>query len=82
MRSKWVNALIRTIVVLVIAHVVLLFLGYFFKADVGWFGMPMIWAHWSDNWMDSILGLALGVAVYLAIYFFFTPDTEQIEEQR
>lgn len=68
MRNLWVNALVKTLIFLVIIHVVLLLLGNFFRTDIGIFNLPMLWAHWSDNWVDAIIGLIATGIIYLIIY--------------
>lgn len=77
MRNRWVNALIKTALFLIIAHIILMFLGFFIRTDIGIFNLPMIWAHWSDNWLDATIGMVLTVIVYFIIYAFFTNDTHE-----
>lgn len=72
MRNRWLDALIKTLIFLVIAHIVFLFLGYFIRTDIGIFNFPMIWAHWSDNWATRIIGLIAAVIIYFVVYSKFT----------
>ena len=77
MRSRWGSALIKTILFLIIAHIILMFLGYFIRTDIGIFNLSMIWAHWSDNWVEATIGLILTVIVYFIIYAFFTNSARE-----
>lgn len=81
MEKRWVNALVKTIIFLVIVHVIFLGLGYFFKTDVGIFNLYMVWAHWSDGWINATIGIAATIITYFVIYFCFTHDeTKNIED--
>ncbi len=79
MRSRWVTALIRTLIFLVVAHVVFLILGPIFNADIGMFRLPMIWAHWTDSWIDICIGLIASVIVYLIIYYKFSGTGRRVD---
>lgn len=68
MINLWLDALIKTLIFLVIIHVVLLLLGSFIRTDIGIFNLPMLWAHWSDNWIDAVIGLIATGIIYLIIY--------------
>ncbi len=70
--SRWLNALIKTAIFIVVAHIIFLILGYFIRTDIGIFNMPMWWAHWSDNVRDAIFGIILTVISYFVIYSCFT----------
>ncbi len=72
MENRWVNALVKTLIFLAIAHVILLILGLFIRTDVGVFGIPMIWAHWSDGWITATIGLVATAITYAIAYFCCT----------
>lgn len=78
MKNRWVNALVKTVIFLVIVHIIFLILGFFFKTDIGIFNLPMVWAHWSDNYRDATIGVIAAVVVYFIIYFFFTKPEEEL----
>lgn len=73
MGNRWVRALVKTLIVLLIVHVVLLLLGFLFGTRIGWFGLPMIWPHWHSAW-ESILAIIAGVILYGCIYVWFTEE--------
>lgn len=77
MNIRWVNALVKTIIVLVIGHIIFLGLGYVFPLDIGIFHLPMLWAHWTDSYTELIIGLILTIPLYLIIYFFFSMGTDE-----
>lgn len=82
MRNRWLSALVKTLVVLLVAHIIFLLFGYFIRTDIGIFGFPMIWAHWTDNWRDLWIGLIASVVVYFVIYSLFTRGShDQIDER-
>ncbi len=72
MRNRWVNALIKTLILLIAVHVVLLIIGYFTGPDRGVFNLPMIWAHWSDGYLDATTGIISTIVLYFIIYILFT----------
>lgn len=82
MKNRWISALIKTVVFLIAAHIILMFLGYFIQTDIGIFNLPMIWAHWSDNWLEATIGMILTVIVYFIVYAFFTNGArEELEDE-
>jgi len=69
MRNHWLSALIKTIIFLVIVHAIFLLLGIFVRPGIGMFGLPMIWAHWTDSWRDAAIGMIATVVIYLIIFW-------------
>lgn len=77
MENRWLNALIKTAILLVIAHIIFLLLGFLIPADIGMLNLPMVWAHWTDSYLDLAIGLVATVIVYLVIYYFFTGNRQE-----
>ena len=71
MENRWGNALIKTLIVVVILHVIMLIAGWLWGTELGWFGIPMIWAHW-HSWGDILLSVVVLVGLYFGIYFLGT----------
>ncbi len=72
MRNRWLDALIKTLVILLISHIIFLLFGYFIRTDIGIFNFPMLWAHWSDNWRDACIGIIGTIILYFVVYFLFS----------
>ncbi|NLG03032.1 MAG: hypothetical protein GX567_04245 [Clostridia bacterium] len=80
MRNRWLSALIKTLIVLLVAHIIFLLFGFFIRTDIGIFNLPMVWAHWTDNWRDVWFGLIGTAILYFVIYGLFTKGSpDQIE---
>lgn len=78
MKNRWINALVKTLVTIVVIHAIMLVLGVVFGTQIGWFNIPMIWAHWhtNGNITTGIVGL---IILYFGIYFFGTRGCDCIE---
>ena len=63
MSNRWVNALVKTIVLLVIVHVIVWI--------VSLFGVGMLWAHWTSIW-GAIITIVCTIIAYFVIYAYFT----------
>lgn len=72
MQNRWLNALFKTFLVLIVAHVLLLILGLFWGGVQSMLGLPVFWAHWSGGIGSSFLAVILLVLLYFVIYAFFT----------
>ena len=75
MRNRWINALVKTLVTVVVLHVIFLIGGWLFGNEIGWFNMSMIWAHWHQA-SDITLGLIGVVLLYCGIYAWGTDGCE------
>ena len=65
MSNRWINALVKFIIVIVIAHVVVLLFGFF-----GGSGYSMLWPH-LNSWGSAIISVIAAVALYFIIYAWF-----------
>lgn len=71
MRNRWVDALVITLVVLLVVHIIMIVLGLIWGMQIGWFGLPMIWAHWEAS-TRAIVAVILLVVLYFCIYAWAT----------
>ena len=69
---RWLSALMKTIILLVVFHVVVVGFGLLFGTRVNIFGLRMFWPHWTSNWMNATIAVIGGVIIYFGIYSFFT----------
>jgi protein-S-isoprenylcysteine O-methyltransferase Ste14 len=74
MNHRWLNALVKTIILLVVFHVVVVVLGVFFGTNINIFGLRLFWPHWTSNWMNVIIAIIGGVIIYFSIYGLFTKE--------
>lgn len=70
--NRWLNALVKTIILLVVFHVVIVVSGLFFATNVNIFGLRVFWPHWTSNWINAIIAIIGGVIIYFGIYGLFT----------
>lgn len=71
MGNRWMDALVKTLITLVVVHVLLLVLGMIFGNRIGWFGLRMLWPHWQGT-VSAWISIGLAVLVYFGIYALCT----------
>lgn len=71
MRNRWVDALVITLVALLVSHVLMLVLGAIWGTQIGWFGFEMIWPHWETVGRGILAAIVLIVG-YFCIYAWCT----------
>lgn len=81
MGNRWISALIKTIITLVIVHIILLIVGWLWGNQIGWFDWTYVWAHWHTFTEICIAVVAL-LGLYFGIYAFCTKDTDQIDMKK
>lgn len=82
MGNRWLNALIKTVIFLIAAHIILVIWGLFAGGEVNLFGLRVFWAHWTGGWTNACISIILTIITYFIIYFFFTRNTsDHIEEK-
>ncbi|NLD20591.1 MAG: hypothetical protein GX663_10195 [Clostridiales bacterium] len=71
MENRWMNAFVKTIITIVVLHILFLILGLYAGSGIGWFGWPMIWPHWHGG-LNATLAIIAGIVLYFAIYAFWS----------
>ena len=70
--NRWIDALIKTLIFLVVFHVLLLISGWFFGPNIVLFGLSLFWPHLTSGWINLILSIVITIVLYLIVYNFFT----------
>ena len=68
MSNKWVNALVKTLIFLVVVHLIVWVISLFI-------GGAMIWPHLTSLW-GILIGIVGAVISYFVIYAWFTGPIE------
>lgn len=75
MGNRLVSALLKTLVVLGIVHIIMLIIGLIWGNNYGWFGLRMVWPHWHTS-MGITTGIVGSLILYIIIYLFFTGERD------
>lgn len=81
MNNRWINALVKTIITVVVIHAIMLVLGAMFGNQIGWFDYPMVWAHWHSSG-DISIGIVCLLVLYFGIYACCTKGCNRIESEK
>ena len=66
--NKYVDALLKTLLAVVIVHVIAIGLAFFIGGTTGLFGMPVLWAHLTKG---GIVGAIIVVVALIGVYYLF-----------
>lgn len=70
--NRYVDALIKTLLLLVIIHIILILIGFFGATTVGFAGLKVFWPHLTSGIAGQLTSLVVAAAVYFGIWRYFT----------
>ena len=78
--NRALDALYKTLVILVVVHVLAIAISYIFTAPPALWGIRMVWPHLQIGWWPAIVSVAAAVLIWWLIWAITTPN--QIEKHK
>jgi hypothetical protein len=74
--NRYIEALWKFILLVVVLHVIILIAASFMSNKIGLYGLKVFWAHISSGGTETILiTIVLAILVYWGVYKYWTHDS-------
>ena len=70
--NRWLDALIKTVIFLIVVHIILWIIGMFMGTGAGVGGLNFLWPHWTTGGGNTIISIIILIVIYFIVYYFFT----------